>query len=99
MKFNFISNFKLNRSYRNLAVFYLLAMLVFSALYVCMLPADAAGPVFVGNETELRDAITNAVEPTIIALTADISLSGTTLNISADKDITLTSLGVSKGVF
>ncbi|MCL2432166.1 MAG: hypothetical protein FWD10_06355, partial [Candidatus Bathyarchaeota archaeon] len=50
-----------------------------------------------GSETALRDAVTNAVGPTVIVFTADIQLTGTPLNIVAGKDIVLTSN--SSGVF
>ncbi|MCL1976713.1 MAG: hypothetical protein FWG55_01180 [Candidatus Bathyarchaeota archaeon] len=52
----------------------------------------------VSNEMELRNAINNAVEPTVIALDNDITITEQ-LVIPVNKDITLTSLGVSKGVF
>jgi len=45
----------------------------------------------VNNETELRNALDNAVGSTTIALNKDITLTETTLTISADKEITLTS--------
>ncbi len=44
----------------------------------------------VGNEIELRNAVSNAVEPTVIALDNDITLTEQ-LVIAANKDITLTS--------
>ncbi|MCL2686621.1 MAG: InlB B-repeat-containing protein, partial [Candidatus Bathyarchaeota archaeon] len=56
-----------------------------------MLTANAADPVFVGTETDLRAAITNAAGPTIIALNNDIQLTNTPLSITSGKDITLIS--------
>ncbi|MDR0492579.1 MAG: hypothetical protein LBH74_02930, partial [Nitrososphaerota archaeon] len=53
--------------------------------------------VYVGNETALRNAVDTAVGHTIIALTADIQLTTTPLNIVAGKNIALTSN--SPGVF
>ncbi|MCL2642071.1 MAG: cation:proton antiporter [Candidatus Bathyarchaeota archaeon] len=47
--------------------------------------------VFVRDETTLRAAINNAEGSTVIALTADISLTGSALNIPVNKDITLLS--------
>ncbi len=49
----------------------------------------------VSNETELRNAVTNAVGPTVIALDNDITLTEQ-LVIPANKDITLTSTSTSK---
>jgi cell volume regulation protein A len=47
--------------------------------------------VFVGNEAALRAAVNEAIEPTVIALTADISLTGSELNIPVNKVITIVS--------
>jgi len=47
--------------------------------------------VTVENETALRAAVNSAVESTTIALTADIALTGSALNIPAGKDIMLVS--------
>ncbi|MDR0461000.1 MAG: hypothetical protein LBH62_06175 [Nitrososphaerota archaeon] len=57
--------------------------------------AYGAEPIHVGTQTELRFAVDNAAtaEPTIIALTADITLTNSALNIPKGKDITLTSIG------
>jgi hypothetical protein len=88
-------NFKLRQPQRNLFVFSLLFMLIFSVLSVYMLTANAADPVYVGTETELRNAITNATGPTVIALNNDIQLTNTPLSITSGKDITLISSGTS----
>ncbi|MCL1976925.1 MAG: hypothetical protein FWG55_02275, partial [Candidatus Bathyarchaeota archaeon] len=97
MKTNFKPIFKTklkqHQSHRNFLVLSLIFVLMFSALSASMLMANAAGPVYVATETELRDAINNAVEPTLIVLSADIQLTGTTLNINAGKTITLSSSG------
>jgi uncharacterized repeat protein (TIGR02543 family) len=47
--------------------------------------------VTVGTESALRIEVSNAVSPKVIALTADITLTGSALNIPAGKDITLVS--------
>ncbi|MDR0318938.1 MAG: autotransporter adhesin family protein [Nitrososphaerota archaeon] len=52
-------------------------------------PADNV----VSNEWELRNAIINAIKPTVIALDNDITLTNSTLTIPAGKDITITSNG------
>lgn len=52
--------------------------------------ADRTPDRIVGDEMELRNAVDNAVEPTLIALDNDITLTEK-LVIPANKDITLTS--------
>jgi len=47
--------------------------------------------VFVGDEDSLRVAVSEAEGPTVIALTKDISLTNSALNIPVNKDITLIS--------
>ncbi|MCL2134088.1 MAG: cation:proton antiporter [Candidatus Bathyarchaeota archaeon] len=47
--------------------------------------------VHIGDETTLRSTINDATEPTIIALTADIKLTGSALNIPVTKNITIIS--------
>ena len=47
--------------------------------------------IYVEDETTLRAAINNADEPTAIALTTDIKLTGSALNIPLNKDITILS--------
>ncbi|MCL2256847.1 MAG: hypothetical protein FWC14_01385 [Candidatus Bathyarchaeota archaeon] len=78
-------------------------VLLFSSITFTFRPVSffvsGAEPIQVGTQTELRNAIDTANGPTIIALTADIALTNSMLNIPAGKDITLVSLGVSKGVF
>jgi len=90
---NFKSKFKHHHSRRDFFVFSLMFVLMFSALSSGIFTVDAAGPVYVSTETELRNAISDAMEPTVIVLTADIQLTGTTLSIDAGKDITLLSSG------
>ena len=93
MKKNFKPTFKTkirHHSRRDFFVFSLIFVLMFSALSAGILTAAA---VPVSTETELRNAINNAVGPTVIELTADIHLTGAPLTINADKDITLTSSG------
>jgi uncharacterized repeat protein (TIGR02543 family) len=53
--------------------------------------ASGASDVTIKDETELRTAVNNAIGPVIIALTADITLTGSALNIPVGKDITLVS--------
>jgi len=91
MKKNFRSIFKLGGSYKGLFLVSLFVLLLSSSLYVCVPSVNAQSTVYVGNETTLRDAVTNAVEPTVIVLTADIQLTSTPLNIASGKNITLTS--------
>ncbi|MDR0372421.1 MAG: hypothetical protein LBI79_02490 [Nitrososphaerota archaeon] len=78
---------------RVLFIVSLLVMLL-SSLFVCMLTAGASldGAVHVGNESELKNAISNAESgvPMIIALDRDITLTKE-LVISANQGITLTS--------
>ena len=69
-------------------------MLVFS-LFICVAPNGSNGAslenvVHVKNEAELKNAVNNAVGSTIVALNKDIILTGS-LNITNNKDITLTS--------
>ncbi|MDR0459983.1 MAG: cation:proton antiporter [Nitrososphaerota archaeon] len=45
----------------------------------------------VGNEVALRNAINNAEDPVIITFTADITLTGSPLNIPINKEVTLVS--------
>jgi len=63
---------------------------VYTLNNVSHLARDQPIGVVVNDELELRDAINNASGPTIIALNKDITLKET-LQISAAKDITLTS--------
>jgi len=98
MKTNFKPIFKtklkqheFRRSFFALSLIFVLMFSVLSATSVFM--ANAAGPVYVATETELRAAVNNAVEPTLIVFTADIQLTSTTLTIASGKDITLTSSG------
>ncbi|MCL2475475.1 MAG: hypothetical protein FWE73_00005, partial [Candidatus Bathyarchaeota archaeon] len=93
MRKNFKPNFKTksrHHSRRDFFVFSLIFVLMFSALSAGILTAAA---VPVSTETELRNAINNAVGPTIIELTADIHLTGAPLTIDTGKAITLTSSG------
>jgi hypothetical protein len=90
--------------YRNSFLVSLLLVSLVSSLFVFALTVGAEDPVIehavlVGTETELRDAVKNSVGPIVIVLTKDIQLTGTALSISDGKTVTLTSLGVSKGVF
>jgi len=74
----------------------LVAVLFFSCLFSIFSVSPfalGASNVVVSNEVELRDAVKNAVEPTVIALSRDIILASSALVISADKDVTLTSVG------
>jgi len=57
--------------------------------------ADRTPDRIVSNEMELRNAVNNAVEPTVIALDNDITLTEQ-LDIPVNKDITLTSTSTSK---
>jgi len=50
----------------------------------------------VSTERELRNAVNNAVGSTVIALDKDITLTDSALNISANKDISLTSTSATK---
>jgi len=93
MKTNFKQKFKQHYSRREFFAFSLIFVLMFSALSVGMLTANAADPVYVTTETELRNAITDATEPTVIVLNADIQLTSTPLSIGTGKDIMLTSSG------
>jgi hypothetical protein len=56
---------------------------------------DSTPDRIVSNEMELRNAVTNAVGPTVIALANDITLTEQ-LVIPANKDISLTSTRVAK---
>jgi hypothetical protein len=76
----------------------LLVILLLTSAFVYKLTINGdktslRGAVHVGNEKKLRTTINNTPSntPTIIALDSDISLSGSALEIPADKDITLVS--------
>jgi len=95
MKTNFkqnLLNFKSKHYRRDFFTFSMIFVLTFSALFTGMLTVNAAD-VYVGDEVALRDAVSNAVEPTVIIFVADIQLTDTPLNIDASKDITLISSG------
>jgi len=77
-----------SRKYRSLIVISLIVIVVlvlFSSLIVYMFLDNV-----ISNEAKLRKAVNNAVEPTIIKLNNDITLTET-LFIPASKDITLAS--------
>jgi hypothetical protein len=57
---NFKSKFKHHHSRRDFFVFSLMFVLMFSALSSGIFTVDAAGPVYVSTETELRNAISTA---------------------------------------
>lgn len=87
--------FKLERVYERLLVVSLLVVLLVSLSSCCILMVLAEGSslkvvVPVKTEAELRVAVSDATEPTTIMLSDDIALTGS-LDISANKDITLTS--------
>jgi hypothetical protein len=67
----------------------------FSASVSGQTTADRTPVRIVSNEMELRNAVNNAVEPTVIALDNDITLTEQ-LVIPVNKDITLTSTSSSK---
>ena len=78
----------------------LFVVVLFSSCFVSMFDnvspfVSGAPDIVVSNEAELRDAINNAVKPTIIALNRDITLADP-LTIPANKDITLTSTSTAK---
>ena len=74
-----------------------LCVLLILPLLVCMFTVDVKGQdiLSVGTEVELRTAISNVAAgvPVIITLNREIGLSGSTLTIPANKDITLRSIG------
>jgi len=74
-------------------MFVSLVFVLFVSLFVCIsiLTIEAQTTINVGDQTTLRDAVTNAVGPTVISLNADITLTSTALSIPNGKDITLTS--------
>ena len=74
-----------------LFVFVLLFSSVVSIFSDVSFFASGAEPIKVGTQTELRNAVVTANGHTVIALTADISLTDSALNIPAGKDITLVS--------
>lgn len=80
----------------------IVGILIVSSLFafVWLMMADK-GPIYVSNEAELRKAVNNAkVGMSVnIILNGDIYLTEGALVIPYGKDITLTSLGVSKEVF
>ena len=67
----------------------------FSASVAGQTTAECTPDRIVSNEMELRNAVNNAVEPTVIALDKDITLTEQ-LVIPVNKDITLTSSSTSK---
>jgi hypothetical protein len=67
----------------------------FSGLVAGQTTADPTPGRIVSNEMELRNAVNKAVEPTVIALDNDITLTEQ-LVIPVNKDITLTSTSTSK---
>ena len=80
----------------------LLVLLIATSFFgVCLSPvegqttADRTPDRIVCNEMELRNAINNVIEPTVIALDNDITLTEQ-LVIAVNKDITLTSTSTSK---
>ncbi len=68
---------------------------VFSTSVAGQTTVDRTPDRIVSNEMELRNAVNNAVEPTVIALDNDITLTKQ-LVIPVNKDITLTSTSTSK---
>jgi len=75
-----------------LIIFSLFIMLLISPFVFdgVSLFASGAPTIPVNDETSLRNAVSTATEPTIIALTADIQLVGSPLTIPAGSHITLT---------
>jgi hypothetical protein len=74
-----------------LFMFVLISSLVVSIFGGVSFFVSGAESVQVGTEGALRDAVNSAVEPAVIALTADITLTDSTLTILEGKDITLVS--------
>jgi major membrane immunogen (membrane-anchored lipoprotein) len=91
--------FKFNvRNLRNTEILFALiaVLLISSLLTVCAFVMNSDGAILdsaihVGNEKELRNAVNVANDSVVIALTADITLTDSALNIPAGKDITLVS--------
>jgi uncharacterized repeat protein (TIGR02543 family) len=73
------------------SMLFVLVLLFSSVASTFTLFASGATDVTVGTETALRAAVNNAAGPTVIALTADIALTGSALSIPSGKDITLVS--------
>jgi len=82
------STFKFHGFHKALLSVPLLFIVLLASLF-CILTVNAADPVYVSDETTLRNAINDAVGPTVIALTANIHLTNSTF-IPLDKVITLT---------
>jgi len=80
-----------NTIFSLVSLLFVLVLLFSSVASTSTLFVSGASDVTVKNETELRAAVNNAIEPTIIALTADIVLTSSALNIPVGKDITLMS--------
>ena len=90
------SKFKVHNSRNTMILLALIVvLLIFSLLAVCAFMINSEdtildGTIHVRSEKELRNAVDNALEPTIITLDKDIKLAKS-LVISANKNITLTS--------